>query len=98
MDFIDARKLALSLRENTEALLENNRLLRRLCKKEDKETHRVSRREQLRRGVPYTRAELLAFKRPDLVMLAAQLGIKDTSRPQIPLVNTVLEVQERLRG
>ena len=86
-------ELAGALRENTRATRENTKVLRQVVASEDKETQRETRRKQLLAGGPYRRDQLLEWKRPDLVMYAAQLGVRNTSVKQAELVEEVLAAQ-----
>ncbi len=83
-----------ALKENTNAIRANTQQLSVAAQPEDKEVSRQKRREELKDGVPYSREQLIALKRPDLVMLAAQLGVSKTSVPQAALVASVLEAQQ----
>jgi len=94
MDREEMGRLMMAIERNTSALNRVADLLTRWLGKEDKETRRVERRRQLLDGIPYTEAALLQFKRPDLVMLARQLDIVNTSRPQRQLVAAVLDAQQ----
>lgn len=82
-----------ALRENTEAVRANTEALRQVTAGSDREAQRVDRRKQLVGGGPYTREQLAKLKRPDLVMYAAQLEIKTTSRPQERLIAAVMAAQ-----
>ncbi len=82
-----------AIKENTRALRDNTDALRRLAADQDKEAARDRRRADLLSGVPYSEERLLELKRQDLVMLAARLGVKNTSVPQARLVAAVLEAQ-----
>jgi hypothetical protein len=82
-----------ALKENTKALKQNTEVLRVLSSDKDKKTNLEKRRMEIKAGGPYSEEDLLAFKRPDLVMLAAQLGVTNTSIPQRKLVDAVLAAQ-----
>ncbi len=82
-----------AIRENTKAVKANSTLLSKLVKGEDKEAGRKKRRKELIDGVPYSEKDLLDFKRQDLVMLAAQLGVRNTSVGQAKLICAVLKAQ-----
>ena len=83
-----------ALRENTKAVRANTAALAKLTTESDKEMSKTERRKTVMEGVPYTEDQLLAFKRQDLVMLAAQLQVRNTSIPQKKLVKAVLKAQE----
>lgn len=86
-------ELTSALRENTKAVRENTALLRKLTASEDKEMQRADRRKLLLQNAPYSEDELLKWKRQDLVMYAAQLGVRNTSVGQDKLVAAVLKAQ-----
>jgi hypothetical protein len=82
------------LRENTRALRQNTEALKAVADVLDRSRNLEKRRRSIKAACPYTEQQLLAFKRQDLVMLASQLGVKDTSVGQAVLVARVLEAQE----
>ncbi len=81
------------IKENTRALRENTRALEAVTDVLDRSRNLDKRRRSILSGAPYTEAQLYQFKRQDLVMLAAQLGVRDTSVPQAALVAKVLGAQ-----
>jgi len=88
-----ANKLIRALGDNTRAVDRNTKIVGKLVSEGDKKASRDARRIELLSRVPYSRQQLKALKRQDLVMLAAGLGVKETSVPQTQLVESVMRVQ-----
>lgn len=80
--------------QNTAALNRVADLLNRWLDREDKELVRQKRRQELLNGVPYAEWQLVCLKRQDLVMLARQLGIINTSQPQRKLIDAIMAQQD----
>jgi hypothetical protein len=85
MELVDAiQQLTAAIRENTEALRHQA---------PDPKKRRDEERKTLLMHGPYDRAQLMAMKRPQLVMYAATKGVRNTSVPQAVLVDAVISAQ-----
>jgi DNA topoisomerase VI subunit B len=70
-----------------------SRLLNVFLTQAQVEERKVQKRKELIEMLPFNSQQLYALKRPELVMLAAQLGIRNTSVPQEQLIEEVLKAQ-----
>jgi len=84
-----------AIRANTRALLENTKLLKRFTSKQDRKSDLDERRNRLLANIPYLKSELKQFRRQELVMLAAALGVRNTSVPNTRLVEVIFREQKR---
>ena len=85
MELVDAiQQLTAAIRENTEALRHQA---------PDPKKRRDEERKALLMHGPYDRGQLMAMKRPQLVMYAATKGVRNTSVPQATLVDAVISAQ-----
>lgn len=94
MNTRETRMLTEAIRANTRALLENTRILKRFSSKQDRKSDLDERRNRLMANIPYLKSELKQFRRQELVMLAAALGIKNTSVPNARLVDEIYREQK----
>ena len=56
---------------------------------------RAAKRATLLGGIPYDKPGLEALKRQELVMLAAAIGVKETTQSRGPLITTILRAQRK---
>ena len=89
------KNLTKAIKELTRVIGQSVPLLREIIRLQNKKANLTARRKEALAGAPYTEAQLIEMLRTELVMVASQLKVGNTSIPKPQLIEAVLDVQDR---